>query len=319
MKHLTRRDFMRIAGAAGAGFVALGPAGCKSGFSRTVAAKTNAYKLRNPRISINGVLAAMGDDPATITRAAIHSIGGMETFVKKGQTVVIKPNIAFVGKPENAVCTNPQVVAELVRLCRGAGASKVVVFDRPCNDARRTYKQSGIEAAASKAGAVVKYVKDDDFVDMAIPKGKVLTSWRLSKDVLKADVFISVPIAKHHGSTGLTLGMKNLMGCAGDERGAWHVGNLDQRIADVNTAVRPDLVVLDAYRILMDHGPTGGSLDDVKLARTVAVATDIVAVDAYATTLFGKKPSDVKYISYASKMGLGNMDLNDLRITEINA
>jgi uncharacterized protein (DUF362 family) len=107
------------------------------------------------------------------------------------------------------------------------------------------------------------------------------------------------------------------MGCAGGERGSWHVGFLDQRIADINTALRPDLVVLDAYRILVDHGPTGGSLDDVKKARTVAIGTDVVAMDSYATTLFGKKPSDVKYIAYANKLGLGKMDLKDIRMSEI--
>jgi uncharacterized protein (DUF362 family) len=316
MNRLTRRDFIRIAGAAGAGLVALGPSGCKQGFSRTLA-KESALGLRAPKVALNGVLVSRGADPAKITRAAIEAVGGMEKFVKKGATVVIKPNIAFTGKPENAVTTNPDVVAELVRLCRGAGASKVLVFDRTCNDARRTYKQSGIEAAAAKAGAQVKYVTDNDFVEMKIPKGKVLKSWWLNKDILAADTFINVPIAKHHGSTGLTLGMKNLMGCAGGERGSWHVGHLDQRIADVTTALKPDLVVLDAFRILKDHGPTGGSLDDVQKARTVAIATDPVAIDAWATTLFGEKPADVKYIAYASRHGLGNMDLNDIRVSEI--
>lgn len=316
MDRFTRREFMMIAGAAGAGLMALGPAGCKQGFSRTLA-KESAFSLRDPKVSLNGVLVSRGDDAAKITRAAIQAVGGMGKFVKKGATVVIKPNIAFTGKPENAATTNPDVVAELVRLCRGAGASKVLVFDRACNDARRTYKQSGIEAAASKAGAQVKHVTDNDFVEMRIPKGKVLKSWWLNKDILAADVFINVPIAKHHGSTGLTLGMKNLMGCVGGERGSWHVGHLDQRIADVTSALKPDLVVLDAFRILKDHGPTGGSLDDVQKARTVAIATDPVAVDAWATTLFGKNPSDVKYITYANRLGLGKMDLADIRISEI--
>lgn len=316
---MDRRTFIKTTGAAGLGIAAFGVAGCKSGFSRSVGGGRSAVALRAPRVKLDGVTVARGSDAARITRAAIHEFGGMSKFVNKGDVVAIKPNIAFDRKPDQAATTNPDVVAELVRLCLDAGAKTVKVFDNPCNDARRTYRHSGIAAAAEKAGAVVKRLQDSDFTDVKIPGARVLTSWWLCRDILEADVFINAPIAKHHGATGLTLGMKNLMGCAGGQRGGWHVAHLDQRIADVNTAIRPDLVVLDAFRILTDHGPTGGSLDDVKFAHTVLAGTDIVAVDAYATTLFDKKPEDILFIKHASALGLGEMDLNKIRVNEVTA
>ena len=319
MTSYNRRDFIRTAAAAGAGMMLLGSAGCKSGFSRS-GKKSTAAQLRTPgNLLENNVFVAKGEDPAAMVRAALEEAGGISRFVKKGDVVVLKPNIAFDRTPELAATTNPDLVAELVRLCLKAGAGKVKVFDNPCNDVRRTYRNSGIAKAAEAAGAQVKILEESDFVDTEIPDAKVLTKWWLSKDILEADVFINMPIAKHHGATGLTLGLKNMMGTAGGQRGAWHVAHLDQRIADVNTAVHPDLVILDAYRILTDHGPTGGSPGDVKMAQTVALATDIVAVDAFGTTLFGKKPSDIKHIGFAHEMGLGEMDLEKINVREVTA
>lgn len=312
-----RRHFMQTAGAAALAFYGLTTAGCKSGFSSTQEkpARTLAeHKLKE------GVFAARGgDDPHRLVTAAMAAAGGMGALVSKGDTVLIKPNIAWDRTPEMAANTNPQVVAALVEMALEAGAAKVRVMDRPCNKARKTYDRSGIMEAAQKAGAEVVYTGDDRFVSVKIPDGKVLKEWQLLRDAIESDVFINVPIVKHHGATGMTAGLKNLMGCAGGNRGAWHIGDIDQRIADVQTVIRPDLVVIDAFRMLMDHGPQGGSLDDVKKASVVAVSTDIVAADAYAAKVFGADAEDFEYIKYAAEMGLGEMNLKNVNVREVSA
>jgi uncharacterized protein (DUF362 family) len=303
---INRREFFGRAAAAGLALYGLNlAAGCKSGFSRTL--KQGPRERRANGLN-KGVFAARGsDDPAKLTRAAVDSAGGMDKLVKHGDIVVVKPNIGWDRTPEQAANTNPAVVAALVAMALEAGAKEVRVFDRPCNPDRRTYKRSGIAAAAEKAGAKVSFMDDARFVSVTIPGAKALKEWMLYRDALECDVFINAPILKHHGATDMTAGMKNLMGVAGGDRGAWHVGRLDQRIADVQIAVKPDLVVVDAFRILTAHGPQGGSAADVREMKTVAVSTDIVSADAYAAKLFGVDPNDITHIRISGEMGLGSI------------
>ena len=263
------------------------------------------------------VVVAEKDKPAELVRKAIKALGGMSKFVKKGNRVLIKPNIAFARPPEGAANTNPEVVAELVRLCYEAGAKEVIVLDYTLDPARITYEMSGIAKAAQAQGARVVYVGRQDFVPVEVPKGKILSAYdvRVLKQVLDADVFINVPIAKTHGSARLTLGMKNLMGIIQD-RGAWHrSGDLHQCIADFVTAVKPHLTIIDAIRILASGGPKGPGRVEQK--DTIIASTDIVAADAYATTLFGLTPNDVPHIIKAAELGVGVADLKRVKIVKV--
>lgn len=301
----TRREFLGKAALAGLALYGVSLAGCKSGFSRA-----NGFGPRKPRENglKPGVFAARGaGDPAKLTRAAVDAAGGMEKLVRKNDIVVVKPNIGWDRTPEQAANTNPAVVTALVAMALEAGAKEVRVFDRACNSDRLTYERSGIAEAASKAGAKVSFVDDSRFVMVKTPEARVLKQWLLYRDVLEADVFINAPILKSHGATGMTAGMKNLMGCAGGNRGGWHIGALDQRIADAQIAVRPDLVVVDAFRVLAMHGPQGGGPHDIREVKTVAVSTDVVSADAYAAKLFGVQPTDVEHIRLAAEMGLGKL------------
>ena len=263
------------------------------------------------------VVVAEKDKPAELVRKAIKALGGMSRFVKKGNRVLIKPNIAFARPPEGAANTNPEVVAELVQLCFEAGAKEVIVLDYTLDPARITYEMSGIAKAAEAKGARAVYISPRDFVPIEVPKGKILSAYdvRVLKQVLDADVFINVPIAKTHGSARLTLGMKNLMGIIQD-RGAWHrSGDLHQCIADFVTAVKPHLTVIDAIRILASGGPKGPGRVEQK--DTIIASTDIVAADAYATTLFGLTPNDVPHIIKAAELGVGVADLKRVKIVKV--
>jgi len=259
-----------------------------------------------------------GPAPDRIVRAAVDALGGIRRFIAKGDVVVVKPNIGWDRKPEQAATTNPEVVATLVRLCLEAGAAKVKVFDRTCNDPRRCYVQSGIEAAARAAGAEVSFVDERRFREVKIPGGVAVQSWPIYIDLLEADKVISAPIAKHHGLARLTLAHKNWMGVMGENRGRIHQ-RLDVTLVDISTVIRPSLILLDAVRVLTANGPQGGSLGDVKRLDTVIAGTDPVAIDAYGATLFGLTGADLGCVREGARRGLGVMDLGRLTIRKLEA
>jgi uncharacterized protein (DUF362 family) len=247
------------------------------------------------------------------------ALGGMERFVKSGDDVIVKPNMCVDYRTyEYGATTNPDVVAALVELCLAAGAKRVRVMDMPfAGTPENAYVRSGIAQAVKAAGGAMEIMNEAKYRDTPIPQGKNIHSWSVYQDVLTADLVIDVPVAKHHSLSRLTLAGKNLMGVVQD-RGGLHA-NLGQRVADLVSLVRPGLTVVDAVRILVDNGPTGGSLDDVRLTNTVIASHDIVAADAYAATLFGLTGQDIAYVKAAAAMGLGTLDLGSVKIAEVAA
>ncbi len=271
-----------------------------------------------PVSAASTVAVAEGADMRATTRAAVALLGGMGAFVRRGARVAVKPNIGWDRTPEQGANTHPQVVRALCEMCLEAGASSVEIFDRTCNDARRCYATSGMEemvAGLADGRVRLAHVNEDRFRTVPIPRGVVLDRWPLYGPALDADVLINVPVAKHHGISGLTLAMKNLMGVAGGNRGGLH-GEIGSKLADLATVVRPALNVLDATRILLRNGPTGGSLSDVKRVNKVAASTDIVALDAWGATLFGMRGEDIPSVVAGARMGLGEADLSRVRLLE---
>ncbi len=298
---MDRRKFLKAAAVAGVGL------SIPQGLASLVEAAEDA---RRPDLVV-----AHGASPAEITKAAIDALGGIRRFISRGDIVVVKPNIGWDRLPEQAGNTNPDVVAAVVKLCFEAGAKKVKVFDRPVNDPRRCYVQSGIAPAAAALGADVDYMDERKFKDMAI-NGQALKMWPLYTEVFEADKVINVPIAKHHGLAKLTMSLKNWMGVMGGSRRQIHQ-KLDESLVDLSMKIRPTLTVLDAVRILTANGPQGGSLADVKKLDTVIAGIDQVAIDSYGATLFGMKGSDLGFVRTGDRLGLGTMDLTKLKIKKI--
>ena len=269
-------------------------------------------------VVVPDLVVARQGEPEELVRKALAALGGIERFVPPEASVIIKPNMCNAYHTyEYASTTNPWVVGALVRLCFEGGARRVRVMDNPfAGNAEAAYVKSGIEEQVKAAGGEMALMSGFKFASTEIPEGLDLRRCDIFEDILKADVLINVPIAKHHSLARLTLGMKNLMGVIRD-RPAMH-SNLGQRLADLASRLRPALTVVDAVRILRDHGPTGGSLDDVQELDTVIASPDIVAADSYAATLFGLKPEDLSYVQAGAAMGLGRSDLNNLRIEEVN-
>jgi uncharacterized protein (DUF362 family) len=252
----------------------------------------------------------------SLTEEAITAIGGMGRFVSKGDIVWVKPNMGWNRAPELAACTNPDVVATLVRLCLEAGAKTVKVGDNPCHEARQTYRSSGIEAAARAAGAEVVYLDSRRFKEVELG-GHRLKKWELYPDIIESDLVINVPIVKHHSLSKATLCMKNYMGIIGGQRNAWHQA-LSDCLVDITTFMKPRLCVLDAVRILTAHGPQGGKVADVKLAGIVAAGTDIVALDTLGIELMDEAPQDNRMVRAAQEAGLGEIDYrNNLTLKEL--
>jgi uncharacterized protein (DUF362 family) len=315
MAKLSRRDFLKAA-ATGAGALTLGALLDACGQARP-ATIPPVVPPDSTSGTMTDIAVTQGGEPEQLVRQAIATLGGMEKFVPKGANVIVKPNICVAYHSyEYAATTNPWVVGTLVKMAYEAGAAKVRVMDYPFGGtAQEAYAISGIKEQVEAAGGEMVVMLPYKFVTTNNPKAVLLKNPAVFEDILKADVLINAPIAKQHGSSRLTLGMKNLMGVVLD-RGSMHI-NLGQTIADLNALVKPQLTVVDAIRILTANGPTGGDLGDVKKLDTVIASQDVVAADSYAASLFGMKPEDLDFIVAGTSLGLGRSDLQNLNIQVI--
>jgi uncharacterized protein (DUF362 family) len=264
------------------------------------------------------LVAVKGGEPEAMFDKAIEALGGMKQFVKPNQKVVIKPNIGWDATPERAANTNPKLIGRIVKRCFEAGAKEVVVFDNSCDEWTRSYKNSGIESEVKNAGGKMVTGKTETaYKEVNVPKGKNLTKAKVHEAIINADVFINVPVLKNHGGATVTISMKNLMGIVWD-RGYWHKHDLHQCIADFASYRKPDLNVVDAYRVMKKNGPRGVSVEDVVTLKSLLISKDIVAIDAAATKIFGLNPDDIGYIKIAHEMGIGNKKLETLNIKKID-
>jgi len=311
MSDSTRRDFLKTSALVGGGLltadlVALTEAALAAD---PVPAMSIARWDETALAAADLALAAVG-----LTEAAIASLGGMERFVNKGDTVWIKPNIGWNRRPELAANTNPDVVGALVRMCRQAGAKTVKVGDHPCQPARQAYRNSGISKAVEAAGGKMVYLDEKRFQVTQLD-GDFLKEWPVYREVTEADLVINVPILKHHGLTRCSMAMKNYMGVIGGNRSTWHQ-NMDACVTDITRFMKPRLTVLDAVRTLTAHGPQGGDPNDVEVRGIVAAGTDIVALDAFGATLLGHDPEEIGYVAAAARSGLGTLDFASLNPVE---
>ena len=312
-----RREFLlRVLRLGGASAATVGLGALLAGRSRRPEETRAVESERDHRVAaredLPELVVAQGDSPAAIVTRAIDGMGGMSRFVARGETVVIKPNIAWDRVPEQAATTNPEIVAELVRLCRAAGARSVIVTDVSLNEAEACFDRSGIAAAAREAGAEV-VLPEPRFFRQVDLKGRLLGVWPVLEPFLEADKLINVPIAKHHSLTGVTLGMKNWYGLLGGDRNRLHQ-RIHESLVDLTAFAKPTLTVLDGYRVLMRGGPTGGSPVDVALKKTVVASTDPVAIDAYAAKAWWNLDAPrLRFLRLAEERGLGRADFASLR------
>ena len=254
-------------------------------------------------------------DRAALVRKAVDALGGMRRFVSRGDIVAVKPNIGWDRTPIHAANTNPEVVAEVVRLAYDAGAKRVVVTDVSCNEANRCFQRSGIWKAAYDVGANVVLPAEHRFRGMRL-RGEVLDNWPVFTPLINANKVINVPVAKHHNLARYTAAMKNWYGSLGGRRNRLHQ-NIDVSVADLAQFIQPTLTILDATRVLLRNGPQGGNIADAKDMHTVVATTDQVAADAFGCTLIGRTAEEIPYIVLGHQRGLGTMHWQEKCVKEV--
>ncbi|MDR2694069.1 MAG: DUF362 domain-containing protein [Chitinispirillales bacterium] len=309
---MDRRNFIKAFALAGAA-VALKLRGAGDVFAQTA-----AVQAEKPA----DMAAVLGGEPDAMFRKAIAEMGGMGRFVKRGDKVVVKPNIGWDKAPELAANTNPVLVKEIVSQCFAVGAKEVAVFDNTCDNWKKCYENSGIEAAVKAAGG--KMLPADEvsyYREISLPQGKKVKSMKVHQAILDCDAWINVPVLKNHGGASLSISMKNLMGIIWDRR-FFHISDLQQCIADMCTLEKkPALNVVDAYRVLKTSGPRGKSAEDTALAKALFMSQDIVAVDTAATKFFGQireiSIDDVKHLALGQALKIGTMDIDKLNVKRI--
>jgi len=335
---MNRREFIGKCSAAAAAVVSIGPlAGCAR---RTTAPVTSPQppptpttphlgditpvKVGHNRWNPDGVdvdvSVAANMDPTRLVQTAIDNYGGIDAWVRAGDRVVIKPNLAWARQPAQAATTSPQILAAVISLCQDAGAAEVLVVEHSCDTAAVTFEMSGAQQVCQQAGVpLISLDNDRLYRQVPLSRGINFATDLVAKDVLDCDVYINLPIAKAHSATLLTLALKNQMGAVWD-RGRYHSAgqssapglNLHQNIASLGASLRPTLNIIDATRVLLSNGPKGPGL--TQEMNTVIASADIVAADAYAAKLIGKQPADIPHITMAAEMGLGNADLTSLQV-----
>ena len=269
------------------------------------------------------MVAVMGGEPEAMLDKALEALGGIGNFVKKGQKIVIKPNIGWDRTPELAGNTNPDLIGALVKRCLSAGASKVTVFDNTCDEWRKCYAASGIEAAVKAAGGVIVPGNDERYYkkEISLPKGVSLKSAKIHEALDEADAWINVPVLKNHGGAKFSCAMKNFMGIIWDRR-IFHSSDLQQCIADICTwEKKPVLNIVDSYRMMFQNGPQGKSAADVATVKTLLASKDIVAIDTAALQFFNQvKKLDLEAVTHITKgqaFNLGTTDLQKINIKRI--
>jgi uncharacterized protein (DUF362 family) len=312
---MKRREFLVRAGqaatmAAVTGDLILINNGCQPGGKRkAIVAKPDFEVAPDPLIP--KVALARNQDHARALGSALDAVGGIRRFVKKGEKVLLKPNVAFDRVPEQAVNTNPVLVGEMVRQSRIAGASEILVTDNGPNNPRKTFSRCGLKKAVEQNGGL----NAGDFVEDNL-KGKFITNWLVLKYTFEVDRLINMPIAKHHGLVYGTASMKNFFGAIGGIRDGLH-DQIDQAIVDLAAYFRPTLTVVDATRVLMRAGPQGGSFDDVVKYDSVICSTDQVAADSRACEFLGLTAEEIKHVVLAAEQGLGQIDYRKAGYKEI--
>jgi len=270
-----------------------------------------------PDFSMAGVGSKMaivkGSDRKEALEKAFAALGGIDTFIKKGDRVLLKVNAAFASPPILSATTNPELVARCIELCYKAGAEAVQVTDNPINDPAACFKLTGIAAAVESAGGKLILPKNDFFKPTTVKGGSLIVNWPLLYEPIRGMTkLIGIAPVKNHQRSGASMTMKNWYGLLGGQRNIFHQ-DIHNTIKELAMMVRPTLVILDGTTTMMTNGPTGGSMSDLQDTNTMIIGTDQVSVDAFGCTLLGKTINDLPFISKAAEAGAGTADYESLK------
>jgi len=276
-----------------------------------------AWAAESTATPLTDVWVVRGKDPAKKIQVCLKIIDDNGGFVSSTGSLALKVNAAFTREPEEGANTSPQIVDAFLAECQNRQVKDLIIPEYPVHHAQQCFKKSGILKVVNDRGY--------DMIDMArhkqyfkevkLPDAKSLTGARVTRQFIEADMVINIPVAKHHGGATLSMAMKNWMGAV-EDRKIFHRKNLHQCIADICTIIMPNWTIIDASRIMMDHGPQGPTTN-MKYPDLLIISKDQVAADAYASTLFHDSPLQVEYLKIAGQMKLGQIDLAMMNIHKI--
>jgi uncharacterized protein (DUF362 family) len=319
---INRREFLGRCTRAGLSVAAAGAIGIGRYDHDGPAAPTGSVQVLNiPDYSVEKmsgkICIAHGSDRALTTRQAFAALGGMAAFIQPGERVLLKVNAAFASPPALGATTHPDLVSAVARLCFEAGASRVTVTDNPINDPASCFALTGIEKTARQAGADVVLPRESYFKRFNVTGGRLIVDWPvLHRPLANADRIIGLAPVKDHHRSGASMTLKNWYGLLGGRRNIFHQ-DVHTLIQELAMMIKPTVVVLDGTQSMMQNGPTGGSLSDLKPTGTVIVSTDPVAADAVGAALLGRLPEALPYIAKAERVGAGTADYRSLDLQEI--
>lgn len=244
-------------------------------------------------------------------KEAIDLAGGLESLIKPGKTVLIKPNIA---KPEPMDYTNPVVTWAIAKIFSDYGC-RVLLGEDPAipTSEEKAYKIYGMSEIAKESGAELVSLRYDDHVSLKVPEGGYFSEIAVSKIVTEVDLVVSAATMKSANITTVTLGMKNMKGVITPEwKRKFHTEGLNQGIVDLNRVITPGLVIIDG---------TFGRDMPRKVSYPVGViiaGRDPVATDATCARIMGFDPEKVEHLSLASKLGLGHISRDEIEVEGID-
>ncbi len=317
---MNRREFLKQAILAGFGALAL--SGCRGSGPAGPGPKVGRNRWQAGPVNGVDLVVARRSEAAEAVRSALKPFGGMASFVRRGDRVLIKPNLAWARLPEQGACTSPEVLRAVIEACQEAGAASIVVGDHTCDSARVVFDLTGAREVCRQCGVpLVDYSPRSYYRPIRISGGGGIQEDEVVADALNCDVYINLPTLKHHATSHVTLALKNQMGLIRD-RQRYHsakrgteADNLHRNIVDLATALRPTLNILDGTRALKTNGPKGpGLVEDLGL---VCASPNICAVDAYGARLLGYDPAEIPHIVLASQAGLGTFDLDAITLKEV--
>jgi uncharacterized protein (DUF362 family) len=301
MKKLTRREFISNTALAGVA---------------TAVIPNNIFSDDDSGPMVT-VASAKGSNYYKNTIKAIEKLGGIEKFVKKGDRVAILTNAAFRNP---GAYVNPDIMLAVISMCMKAGSKEIIML----NDINPAYWNRGLQGEKHKAEIAalktssVKVMKE-------IPEAKILKYSEFTTELFDADVYINIPIGKHHHVTRFTGNLKNLMGAVHKstpkrmhfpegKTGEYieFLDRLSQCIADINLVRMPDLCVCDLTEVLISNGPDGPG--HIAKLQTVLAGTDGLAVDVLAASLIGQDPREILMFGFAAEHKLGESRLNKIKV-----
>ena len=278
--------------------------------------------IRKHEISGPDLVEVAGNDAVKMLAAALPIFSDDKPLVNRGDRVVITPNYALARPQGTGVATEASLVKAMIRYCESAGARDITCLDHSYHPAPRAFRVNGAFEAVSGTSARLispwspdQYVVINDFKAGKLHRDKL--EWQaVPEQLLRCDVFIDMPVFKHHRDAGMSGAVKKLMGCIW-RRAVYHDVDLQGCIGELAAVMRPTITVMDAVQVLAENGPDGPG--KVKPVNRLLVSADPVLADTYACSYLGVKPDAIGYLKKAAELGAGRMDVKGASIKTIES